>query len=210
MAYLEKRWNEGCHNRSQLWRELRSQGTTFAAVTLRRWFRVRLGVRGHPRQSSRPPPRKRPSPRQTSALLLDLVHSPSPSQQRFAQTLCALSPDIVTTVELAKQFHRMMRERDDSGWSSWRKAARKSPLHHFVAQLHRDEATVRAALTLPWSTGPVEGHISSTEADQTSDVRAGETRLATDPRVARGLIGPFRPTPRCRNGPPSPKMRKTL
>jgi len=62
-------------------------------------------------------------------------------------------------VELAKQFHRMMRERDDSGWSPWRKAARKSPLHHFVAQLHRDEATVRAALTLPWSTGPVKGHI---------------------------------------------------
>jgi transposase len=160
LSYLEKRWNEGCHNRSQLWRELRSQGAPFAAVTLRRWFRVRLGVRGHPHQSSLSPPRKRPSPRQTSALLLDLVHNPSPSQQSFAQTLCALSPDIATTVALAKHFHRMMRERDDSAWSPWRKAACKSPLHHFVVQLQRDEAAVRAALTLPWSTGPVEGHIN--------------------------------------------------
>lgn len=159
LSYLEQRWAEGCHNRSQLWRELRAQGADFAAVTLRRWFRVRLGVRGRPRQRSLSPPRKRPSPRQTSALLLDLVHNPSPSQQSFAQTLCARSPDIATTVELAKQFHRMMRERDASAWLLWREAARKSPLHHFVVQLQRDEAAVRAALTLPWSTGPVEGHI---------------------------------------------------
>jgi transposase len=159
LSYLEQRWVEGCHNRSQLWRELRTQGADFAAVTLRRWFRVRLGMRGRPQQSSLSPPRKRPSPRQISALLLDLVRNPSLSQQHFAQTLCALSPDIATTVELAKQFHRMMRDRDASAWSLWRKAARNSPLHHFMVQLQRDEAAVRAALTLPWSTGPVEGHI---------------------------------------------------
>jgi len=102
LSYLEQRWAEGCHNRSQLWRELRAQGADFAPVTLRRWFRVRLGVRGHPPQSSLSPPRKRPSPRQSSALLLGLVHNPSPSQQSFAQTLCALSPDIATTVKLRR------------------------------------------------------------------------------------------------------------
>lgn len=42
----EKRWAEGCHNRNQLWRELRAQGAKFAGVTLRRWFRVRFGVTG--------------------------------------------------------------------------------------------------------------------------------------------------------------------
>src|SRR5919109_5272096 len=36
LSYLQKRWAEGCHNRSQLWRELQSQGADFAAVTLRR------------------------------------------------------------------------------------------------------------------------------------------------------------------------------
>jgi len=92
-------------------------------------------------------------------LLLGLVHHASPSQQSFAQTLCALSPDIATTVELAKQFYRMMRERDPSAWLPWRKAARQSPLHRFVMQLQHDEAAVQAALRLPWSTGPVEGHI---------------------------------------------------
>jgi transposase len=62
-------------------------------------------------------------------------------------------------VKLAQQFYRMMRERDASAWLPWRKAARKSSLHHFAAHLQHDEAAVRAALTLPWSTGPVEGHI---------------------------------------------------
>jgi len=159
LSYLEKRWAEGCHNRSQLWRELQSQGADFAAVTLRRWFRVRLGVRGRPHPSSLSPPRKRPSPRQTSALLLGLVHNPNPSQQRFAETLCALSPEIGISVELAKQFRRMMQEHDASAWLPWRQAARQSPLHGFVMQLQRDAAAVQAAITLPWSTGPVEGHI---------------------------------------------------
>ena len=84
------------------------QGAEFAAVTERRWVRVRLGVRGRPHQSSLSPPRKRPSPRQTSALLLGLVHNHNPSQQSFAQSLCARSPEIAISVELAKQFRRMM------------------------------------------------------------------------------------------------------
>lgn len=62
-------------------------------------------------------------------------------------------------MELAKQLRRMMQEHDASAWLPWRNAARQSPLHHFVKQLQRDEAAVRAALTLPWSTGAVEGHI---------------------------------------------------
>ncbi len=159
LPYLEQRWAEGCHNRNQLWRELRAQGADFAAVTLRQWFRVRLGVCGRPRRNSLSPPRKSPSPRQTSALLLGLVSNPSPVQQSFAQTLCALSPEIARTVELSKQFYRMLRERDVSVWLSWQNAARASPLGSFAAQLQRDEAAVRAALMLPWSTGPVEGHI---------------------------------------------------
>ena len=38
---------------------------------------------------------------------------------------------------------------------------------------------MRDALTVPWSTEPVEGHNSSTEAEQTSEVRAGQTRFVT-------------------------------
>jgi transposase len=33
-------------------------------------------------------------------------------------------------------------------------------LQHFVDVLQRDYAAVQAALTLPWSNGPAEGHIN--------------------------------------------------
>ena len=128
LSYLEKRWAEGCHNRSQLWRELQAQGVEFTAGTLRRWFRLRLGVRGRPSQISHSPPQKRPSPRQISALLLGLVRQATPAQQSFAQILCALSPQIAASMELARQFRRMMQERDASTWRSWHEAACKSPL----------------------------------------------------------------------------------
>lgn len=118
LAYLEKRWAEGCHNRSQLWRELQDKGVDFTAGTLRRWFRVRLGVRGRPSQISHSPPKQRPSPRQSSALLLGLVPHPNPSQQSVAETLCALSPPIAISAELARQFRGMMKERDASAWRS--------------------------------------------------------------------------------------------
>jgi len=49
---------------------------------------------------------------------------------------------------------------------------------------------VRDALTVPWSTEPVEGHNSSTEAEQTSEVRAGQTRFVTDSRIGRSLVSP--------------------
>jgi transposase len=159
LPYLEQRWAEGCHNRSQLWRELRAQGADFAAVTLRRWFRIRLGVRGRPQPTSISPPRKRPSPRQISALLLGLARNPDPFQQSFARTLCVRSSEIANAVAVAQRFYRMMQERDATAWSSWQRAANHSPLCRFAVELQRDEAAVRAGLTLPWSTGPVEGHI---------------------------------------------------
>jgi len=73
--------------------------------------------------------------------------------------LGTLSPDIALCVQLAQQFRGMMQERDASAWRSWHQAACRSSFHSFARQLQRDEAAVRAALTLPWSTGQVEGHI---------------------------------------------------
>ena len=159
VSYLERRWAEGCHNRTQLWRELHDQGAEFTKVTLRRWIRIRFGVRGYHQVASLSPAWKRPSPRQTSALLIGFCKNISPAHQSFIENLYALCPDIAVCARVAQEFYRMVHERDASAWMSWQKAARKSSLHHFAAQLQHDEAAVQAGLSLPWSTGPVEGHI---------------------------------------------------
>lgn len=208
LSYLEQRWAEGCHNRSQLWRELQAQRADFAQVTLRRWFRVHLGVRGRPQQSLLSPPRKRPSPRQTSALLLGLVHNPSPSQQGFTQTLCALSPDLARTVELAKQFWRMLRERDASAWFAMAEGGSQisSPPLRCPTATRRGRSPGRANSALEHGTSG--GSYAPIEVDQNVRCTGGPNSICCESACCT------RPDVTCRHaatdkgGCHSPKMRK--
>ena len=54
----------------------------------------------------------------------------------------------------------MIKTRDHAAFRPWLAAARGSALSSFAQALERDGAAVEAALTLPWSTGPVEGRIT--------------------------------------------------
>ena len=57
----------------------------------------------------------------------------------------------------------MVRERDEAALDGWFEAVEDSglaELHSFAAGLRRDEAAVRAGLSLPWSQGQVEGQIT--------------------------------------------------
>jgi hypothetical protein len=69
--YLEQRWNEGCHNATQLWHELRSRGFAGQCPIVRTWVRRRYGSRksrtGQQPSFNSPP---RVSPRQTAWTLL--------------------------------------------------------------------------------------------------------------------------------------------
>jgi transposase len=44
-AYLDQRWQEGCHNAAELWREIREQGFKRGARLVRQWARNRYGPR---------------------------------------------------------------------------------------------------------------------------------------------------------------------
>jgi transposase len=60
---------------------------------------------------------------------------------------------------VAREFFRLIQQRDLPAWTKWREEARHSPLASFVKHLCRDEAAVRAALQYEWSNGPVEGNV---------------------------------------------------
>jgi transposase len=56
----------------------------------------------------------------------------------------------------------MVRERTPEMLDGWLKEASKSEppeLRNFAVSLRRDEAAVRAAVSMPWSSGQVEGQI---------------------------------------------------
>lgn len=154
--YLDMRRRQGCCNGSQLWRELRAQGFTGRPRTLRDWLHKRDGSQGSPcgQRSSAPVP-LRTTPRQIAWLLLN-----EPADARpYLQELYRQSVEIAVVSSAAREFCRMVRERDAAAWPLWRQATISGPLAGFVKHLCRDEAALLAALEQPWSNGPVEGHI---------------------------------------------------
>ena len=64
--------------------------------------------------------------------------------------------------DLLQRFRRIVADRDVPGLSPWLDDAQGSGLASFVGLANgivADRSAVEAALTLPWSQGPTEGHI---------------------------------------------------
>ena len=76
------------------------------------------------------------------------------------EALLARSPDLAGLVSLARRFSTMVRRQQAELLDEWLTTARGSALAGFADGIRRDLDAVRAALMLPWSTGPVEGQIS--------------------------------------------------
>jgi len=64
---------------------------------------------------------------------------------------------------LTQAFMQMMREQTSQqldAWLSSAEASRLPELESFARGIQNDKAAVQAGLILPWSTGPVEGHVN--------------------------------------------------
>jgi hypothetical protein len=59
----------------------------------------------------------------------------------------------------------------------------------FASSFLRDQHAVEAALTLPWSNGPVEGRVHRLKLIKPADVRTCQLRSVTPPCSPSGLIG---------------------
>jgi transposase len=154
--YLEQRWNEGCHNATQLWHELRERGFTGQSPIVRRWVRSHYGSRRQRKGQQTPSLAPQPSsPRQTAWTFLK---EPEDARNYIAE-LCRRSPEIAACADLAREFVRMIRERDATAWPNWKDSAKSSLLASFAKHLCHDEDALLAALQQPWSNGPVEGHV---------------------------------------------------
>jgi transposase len=156
--YIRQRWQQGCHNASRLWRELRERGFKGQAASVRNWIRKHYGPR-RCRAKRRPPqspsPATRASPRHVAWLLLK-----EPQDARnFIDELYRRSPQIDQCARLAREFCRMIRERDVAAWPRWREQATTTVFANFAKRLGQDEAALLSALKQPWSNGPVEGQI---------------------------------------------------
>ena len=69
-------------------------------------------------------------------------------------------PALVDAREIIAEFHMMIRRKAVTGLTPWIERARVSLVAPFASGVAKDEAAVRAAITLPWSNGQTEGQIT--------------------------------------------------
>ena len=81
-------------------------------------------------------------------------------ERRLIDALAERAPALDAAIAQARRFCQMVRKREADDLDDWLEAARAGPLRGFAAGIRRDLAAVRAGLSEPWSTGPVEGQIS--------------------------------------------------
>jgi transposase len=182
LGYLQRRWDEGCQISSQLWREIAAQGYPGGRKQVARWAlqrrqtpatttptKYRPALLTHTAAaaaaSSQPELRQTEDlagPRQLVWLFLREAEALEADEKALLARLLQ-DHDVQSAYALAQQFRQMVRERMPDALESWFAACTASALPEvqtFAAGLARDEAALRAALSEPWSTGPVEGHIT--------------------------------------------------
>jgi Transposase len=153
--YLVRRWQEGCQDGARLGEELRGQGYRGSARTLRRYL---TGLRrGLPSRPPAPPV----SARTVAGLLLRPPEQLSAADAGLLERLCTRCAELATTRRLAQTFAALALPHQGAlVLRRWLDAAARCgipALVAFAAGLRRDEAAVAAGVTLPWSSGVVEG-----------------------------------------------------
>jgi transposase len=162
--YLLQRWQEGCHNRSRLFREIRDRGYRHGASNVFRF--LKRVERQHGRTivgEAAPPAGAAPSARHVAFLLVRRAEELSDEDRDYLGRLCLSEPTMAMAHELAQGFAAMARGRQGQQFEPWLTQANASgiaELRGFARGLADDRAAVEAGLSLKWSNGQTEGQIN--------------------------------------------------
>jgi transposase len=159
-AYLRNRWEQGCHNALQLWRELKQQGHSVSATMVRDYARTWRA----PATAPPPEPTRRtvPSVRALAWLLLPQRRH-TPEQVQMRQTLLEALPTLQQSQHLVQSFRNVLKKQSVAELATWMESVVGSgltPLVSFARGLEADRQAVEAAVTQSWSNGPTEGQVN--------------------------------------------------
>jgi transposase len=172
-ALLLQHWNQGCHDARQVFQRLQQQGYRGSYATVARYAqRLRQAQGLAPRQ---PPPATSQlplvgepqhgdlTPRGTAWLVLRRPETRTPDEEQQLAQLTAQQAELAEAVTLARDFAELVRTHQPERLDDWLVRATTSAgsaLQRFAQGLRNDYAAVKAGVTVPWSNGPVEGHIN--------------------------------------------------
>lgn len=169
LPYLMSRWAEGCHNVSQLWRELGERGYHGSYKSVNNYLHrkpapppaaeIQCGKSARVRPD--PPLMPAPSPRRAVWMLLK-PEGLREAEPQVVENLCRLSPEVAQATELARRFFELVRGRQAEQLNAWMAEVEGSQLPElkaFARGLEQDRAAIEAALREEWSNGQTEGQV---------------------------------------------------
>ena len=159
---LTRRWNEGCQNAAQLWRELIALGFRGRPSTVRHWIGKRRRATGQDGLTEAHLSPVWPVPRgyRLARLLMSDPSTLKAEDDLFRTRLLEDEPALGTAVAWALRLNALLRRKVTEDLGQVLTAAENTLLARFALGLRRDFAAISAALELPWTTSPVEGQIS--------------------------------------------------
>jgi transposase len=162
--YLAQRWQEGCHNAMELTRQLEKQGFTGSYHMVRRYISQWHDSKGEANQTQPAPAIRRPSARGVAWMLMKDPSEREAEDQRFLEILWQRRPELKVAGDLALEFRHMLRDRNLEALEGWLSRGHEpivpSGLTGFADSLKRDYEAVKAAFSMTWSNGQVEGQVN--------------------------------------------------
>ena len=155
----------GNRNSADLYRVLKGKGFTGGYDAARRYLNRLIGTRGKPGKrdaAAAPTPAERMPP---SARKLSFRVTNPKSEGHSARVLAAVrerNPAVHAALQAAEELMAMIRKTSATPLADWLAKAVASgdrDLANLAASLRSDAAAVQAALSEPWSNGPVEGQV---------------------------------------------------
>lgn len=157
--YLKRRWGEGCHNATQLFQELRTQGYSGARSMVARL--VAPWRRALPPLSTADT--RKITPQQAAILLARPAARLTAEQHALLERLSVRCPALGQLRELSAAFREVFQRGEGKAMQRWIIRAQHSgigSLARFAAGLQKDRSAVVAAVETGWSNGQVEGQIN--------------------------------------------------
>jgi len=153
---LLRRWGEGCHTATRLWREIRGMDYRSSYTNVVRFLaplRLPIGQRSsiHRERGTSDPT---PTLRQVAMLFLRRPEQLTAEQGKLIVHLCEANGAIATADQLVSDFATIARERQES------EAIGRVDRRRFALGLCPDKQAIQAGLTEEWSNGQTEGHIN--------------------------------------------------
>jgi transposase len=163
--YLLRRWDEGCHVATRLWREIRAMGYAHSYTNVSRFLaRLRLPVGQRPSIFREHGTADRtPTPRKIAMLFIRRPADLTDEQRTLIERVCAADATFAHAYTLTQGFAALLRERGGDRLDAWIAAASVSDvseLRRFATGLLPDKAAIQAGLTEEWSNGQTEGQVN--------------------------------------------------